>query len=55
MHIEPHITRDWDEHWNPVCIADCPRCRQERNPVLRVAFWLWFKVESYTHLIRRVW
>jgi hypothetical protein len=24
--LPPHITREWDEKWNPICVPDCPRC-----------------------------
>lgn len=22
----PHITREWDSDWNPVCVPECPAC-----------------------------
>lgn len=46
MIVEPHITQDWDEHWNPVCIPDCPRCEQEKHMRLRIAIWLWLQAEA---------
>lgn len=29
--IDPHITRRWDKHSNPICVPNCPACQQQRK------------------------